>query len=79
MGKDKVISLWCELAFIVSQKLRNKIYKLEKDDYRIPILQLARFRSRKPNENKAEINESRNLVLNRELGSRLDWKIVETI
>ena len=39
MEKDIIISLWYGLAFSVNQKLINKIYKLGKADYRIPILQ----------------------------------------
>ena len=37
-------------TFIVNQKWKNKIYKLLKVDHRIPVLQLARFRSNKQKE-----------------------------
>ena len=50
-----IISLWYRLAFIVNQKLKNKIYQLGKTDDRIPILQVARSRSKKLNENGNEI------------------------
>ena len=53
--KIVIISLVYWLAFIVNQKLKNKIYKLGKGDYRILILQLGRCRSKKPNENKTKI------------------------
>ena len=47
------------LAFMVNQKLKNKIYKLWKDDDRIPVPQLARSRAkqkkRKKKENEIEI------------------------
>ena len=48
MGKDNDLPLavWYGLAFTVNQRFKNKIYKLEKDDERIPILQLARSRSK---------------------------------
>ena len=59
-----IISLWYGLAFFVNQKLKNKIYKVEKGDDRVPmkgpndrvpILQLARSRSKKSIENETEI------------------------
>ena len=39
----------------MNQKLKNKIYQLGKTDDRIPILQVARSRSKKLNENGNEI------------------------
>ena len=43
--RQKIISLWWYgLAFIVSQKWKNKIYKLGKVEDRIAILQLVRSR-----------------------------------
>lgn len=47
---ERNIFHWYGLAFIVNQKLKSKIYKLEKGDDRFPIMQLARSRSKKPNE-----------------------------
>ena len=62
MGKGIaiVIFIWHGLAFIVNYKWKNKIYKQGKLDDRIPILQLARFRSKR----KKETDESRKMVLN---------------
>ena len=40
--KTESVSLWYGLAFIVNQK--------SKDGDRTPVLQLARFRSKKPND-----------------------------
>ena len=44
LGKDtKMYPSGYGLAFIVNQKWKIKIYKLEKVDGRIPVLKLARF------------------------------------
>ena len=40
-----------ECAFIVNQKSKNKIYKLWIVDYRIPVQQIAIFKSKKINRN----------------------------
>ena len=41
------LAVWYGQAFIANQKWRNKICKLEKVDYKILILQLARCRDKK--------------------------------
>ena len=56
---------------IVDQKLKKRIYRLWKGNDKILILQSARFRSIKTNENVTEI-WSRMMVLNQGLDSRLD-------
>ena len=53
--KTKIMSLCYMLVFIVNLKFQNKIYKLRKSDDRIPILKLARLRSKNTNENETEI------------------------
>ena len=50
--KTKFTCLWYGLAFIVNQKMKSRFYKLWKlwkGDDKLPILQLARFRSKKLN------------------------------
>ena len=53
--KTEIISLCYMLAFIVNLKFQKKIYKLRKSDDRIPILKLARLRSKNTNENETKI------------------------
>ena len=70
MGKDR--NCISGLAFTVNQKLKkNRIYKVRKGDGKNQILQLARFRSEKPNENETG-TLLRMMVLNQELGSKFD-------
>ena len=68
------VSIYWELRI---EKQNVQAVKLSKYDKRIPIIQLARFRSKKPNENETE-RRSRMAVLIQELGSILDRKMVET-
>ena len=56
----------------MNKKWKNKIYKVGKVNDRIPVLQLTRSRSKKQKEPDILIDEGF------KLGSRLDWKIVET-
>lgn len=50
--------------------MENQDLQAEKSDHRIPILQLARFKSKKQNEKETKI-WIKKIVLNHELGSRL--------
>ena len=80
-GKDIIISLsWANIHYNVNKKWKKekKTYKLGKVNDRIPVLWLARSKSKKI---KMKLRyELRKKVLHQDagLGSRLDWKIVET-
>ena len=66
------------LAFIVNQKWINKIYKQGKVDGTIPICLLQLDPGTKKKTKMKLRYVSRKMVFKLDLGSKLDWKIVET-
>ena len=67
------------LAFIVNQKMNNSTCKLQKGDDRIPVPQLARFKSKRPNENVTKIWVKKDGFKSRIRGFMIRLKIVETL